>query len=340
LIKNLCDGTDKAAEKFIANFNPNGKLNEKIVDPKAAIKILKALGVPFEMNTSSRLVEPRSVGHWLTRSSTDIKEAFAKREEDEKTKSTLDEKKLRTYLGSLIEFVKKNYVFLEENRSRMSAEYDAPKVRVKGHEFQYAKKPRTQKQYAQYDAAMIRGAMVPSFGLPGMFGRQIHHGGSVYAPEYISVSKNSLPAVMTGGAQQDVYLNMINQTEQRLEAAGFKLEQNDLARLKDGATKIAKYDAKLRELNELLIKVSRVAQYYKDSNPESAESSYIHNISLDQIKNKKDALNNLTANIGQINRCMAANMADRTAKCNQLVQDSAKLLELAGGCQPSGVVIR
>jgi len=345
LAKTLCEGKPNALTVDNIEMMIRGVQNHvNNLDPKLAGRILTTLGVSILEKADTHLSEPMSIDEW----NKVVEQKIKTGSDNEKAKAELlKSEQMKKYVKMVIDFVTRNPQVLHENKDRISNRvhdqtFSQP-IKIKDYEMQFVRAVPINKQ-ATYQRELMRSLMVPSFGMVGAFGRiglpQVVSGFAAGVPVTrgvmagggclpIPLARGHSSDIMTGGGDVNPWMELVNSAERKLAGAGFKLDEGDMAKLRDGASHIHKYEKKLIELNTLLAQVSDLARFYR--NDGVIDDPYVREIRLENLKGKEDMVKYLYNSIAQINRCMDANMGDKNAHCQKLTNGVRTILGIAAG---------
>lgn len=114
-----------------------------------------------------------------------------------------------------------------------------------------------------------------------------------------------------------------------LSDVGMTLNKTDIERLKDGINKVETIELKTFELYRMLKSLVDLLAFFKKTG--CTPSTLPREISLSQLKSKKDVMALIERNVNKIQGCVDQNNGKQGVACNDLMQQLGSMFEMAGG---------
>jgi hypothetical protein len=121
-----------------------------------------------------------------------------------------------------------------------------------------------------------------------------------------------------------------------LRKAGYVLTQSDHHKLENSFKELAKTETRLSELHGMLRTLTDLNSLFKASGCVSHE--HVGNVSIENLRNRKDTLAYLSQNINDIQNCINNNITSQNSKCTELAKYYSALVDASVGRSTSDVI--
>ena len=313
------------------------------VDPNVAVQILKTFGFSkVAKKNSSEPVHVQSFDSWKNT----VLDKFQSNVKD----TILKNSQLCNYLKGVVDFVNSNPVILNPDFKGNASvaqvkQLNDPYLRSLNKNRVWTNpRPGSQQERVMIGQMLTRGyaphmAMVSSGMLTNPYSNVTysHRGGSM------AISPTEL---MTGGANayEESTLRKINRdgfTSELIEMlmssvmgdlknAGISLDNADESRIADGLSKLKSTEKKLYSYYAMLRILTDLIAFFKASSCVPLDNEGSREISLNDVKGKREAIEFLTKNITEVKQCISNNIDGQNARCEELVKYYLKLVDSDG----------
>lgn len=121
-----------------------------------------------------------------------------------------------------------------------------------------------------------------------------------------------------------------------LQKAGYVLTESDHSKLENSFKELAKTENRLSELHGMLRTLTDLNSLFKASG--CVPHEHVGNVSIENLRNRKDTLSYLSQNIGDIQNCINNNITNQNSKCNELTKYYSALIDASTGRVNSDVI--
>lgn len=319
-------------------------VNEFRADPKLAKRILITFG--FRRHRVNGYWYPESYDNWANNVLVNMKDSVKN--------AIYKNPMLQKYLSTLVSFVSQNLVVLNDGEidftrvkeNDMDADEETQYKKILGKvgwwRYPYGENAST----TQYVTAMMAS---PIFMQPNV----------VPTPSpLLNVAYGNTPAVflpiMAGGSysnEESVLLKNIDKynttsthlrvlmrdVQNDLKNKGITVRDSDMGRIKQSIDNMEKSEKKLFELWRLLKVVSELVSYFRATGC-SPTIGMGAEVSLENLRSKKDILAYLENNLHGIQSCISSGTISQNNACSGVMQQFTALLDLGNGAQNDNIV--
>lgn len=142
--------------------------------------------------------------------------------------------------------------------------------------------------------------------------------------------------INTNGKISETMELMFADVHDDLQKAGYVLTQSDHYKLENSFKDLAKTENRLSELHGMLRTLTDLHSLFKASG--CVPHEHIANVSIENLRNRKDTLSYLSQNINDIQNCINNNITNQNSKCNELTKYYSALIDASAGRANSDVV--
>lgn len=263
-------------------------------------------------------------------------------------KAILDNSKLCHYLKGVVAFVNANPAILNENwrgeKPSVHDQIDDPYLRALGSKPYINPRPDDIK-YTN-SKMLVNVFNSPTFGItsPGRlinpFANTIIRSGSVFPP-FMTGGGNSYETsivnkINENGRISDTMELLFSDVHDDLGKAGYVLTKNDHYKLENSFDELRKTENRLNELHGMLRTLTDLNSLFKASG--CVPHEHVGNVSIENLRNRKDTLAYLSQNINDVQNCINDNVNNQNAKCSELAQYYSALVDVSSGKSHSNVI--
>lgn len=142
--------------------------------------------------------------------------------------------------------------------------------------------------------------------------------------------------INTNGKISETMELMFADVHDDLQKAGYVLTQSDHYKLENSFKELSKTENRLSELHGMLRTLTDLHSLFKASGCVAHE--HVGNVSIENLKNRKDTLSYLSQNINDIQNCIGSNITNQNSKCNELTKYYSALIDASAGRANADVV--
>lgn len=142
--------------------------------------------------------------------------------------------------------------------------------------------------------------------------------------------------INTNGKISETMELMFADVHDDLQKAGYVLTQSDHYKLENSFKELSKTETRLSELHGMLRTLTDLHSLFKASG--CVPHEHVANISIENLRNRKDTLSYLSQNINDIQNCINNNITNQNSKCSELSKYYSALIDASAGKLNSDVV--
>lgn len=295
------------------------------VDPDIAIRVLKTFGVQQGMDNG--LVVLQSYEAWRDRVVPSLR--------PEVRDAILGNQLLLSYIQGVINFVNYNPAILNKNVKGNNVQ-----VGVFTDPYSVALKKTNPfiSPTGPQQAHLVTGLLLRNSASMGMVAPP-------FRPPFFNVAsalpmigiqaggKNIVEAVnkkiMGNELSSDMFFTLLNNVTENLKRSGISIDELDRARVTNGIEQLKSTEKKLIDLHNMLDSLNSLADYFSRASDCTEVKMPTHEISINQLRKKADALPFLLKSISETGKCYDGNWNNKNKICSELSMAFSTLLDAA-----------
>jgi hypothetical protein len=317
------------------------------VDPSIAIQILKTFGIGKVLKNDGaygQIEVPQSYENWQDTVVATMKPSVRD--------AIVGNESLRSYLKGVIAFVRANPVILNkklrtstEGRVDIQQSLDDLYLKQLGKKL-FVNPLGNATRLSDSQSLMMYSTQTPFLAVtaPGAmispFSNTVIGAGSLVSPFNMiggGVFEDSVDRKLRRNEfSSDMLMILMTTVNEDLRRAGIVLKPVDQERIQNGIDELKKTEKRLLGLYGMLKLMSDLQTFFKSTG--CAMGSGIRELSVNDLRNRRDTLEYLAKNIGDLQSCVGNNMVQQNSMCSDLVKHFSALMDTSAGKHHPNVV--